>query len=194
MKRFNKLLKVERVKKNMSQEELGEALNLTKAAISKWEKGTTPSNQKIREIEELLELPIGYFDENYREDPCHSLHIYNYATSELIKTVEIVEIPERYANQENYMCVRIEDDSLNRNFKKGSFAVFNVLDSEINNKITLLKANDVITVRKIIDNQDFTMLMPDSYNEAYQPIVINKKIKTDLTVFGTLVWSCTRWE
>lgn len=53
-----------RKKNNMTQAELGDAVNVTYQAVSKWERGESlPDFDTISKISKLFQVPISYFDE-----------------------------------------------------------------------------------------------------------------------------------
>ncbi len=61
MENFSTLLKIERVKRNWSQEMLGAKLKVSKKAVSNWESGSEPNDIRKRQIENAMSLPIGFF-------------------------------------------------------------------------------------------------------------------------------------
>ncbi len=58
MKSIGEIIKAHRIEKNMSQEELGKKLFVTKQAVSKWENGKTlPDIETIRKLTDILSIP-----------------------------------------------------------------------------------------------------------------------------------------
>lgn len=58
MKSIGEIIRNHRLKNNMSQEELGKKLFVTKQAVSKWENGKTlPDIETIRKLTEILNIP-----------------------------------------------------------------------------------------------------------------------------------------
>lgn len=58
MKSIGEIIKTHRQNHNMSQEELGKKLFVTKQAVSKWENGKTlPDIETIRKLTEILNIP-----------------------------------------------------------------------------------------------------------------------------------------
>lgn len=59
---YGEKLKLARLEKGMTQQQLADLLETTKATVSRWERGVHEPNMKdITEISEILEKPIVYF-------------------------------------------------------------------------------------------------------------------------------------
>ncbi|MBE7087668.1 MAG: helix-turn-helix transcriptional regulator [Clostridiales bacterium] len=58
---FKERLKELRLEKNISQQELGKSLNMSKMAISHWEKGNSePSIEQLKVLAQIFDVTIDY--------------------------------------------------------------------------------------------------------------------------------------
>lgn len=61
MRKFGNVLKELRTKKHLTGEELGNALNVTKVAISNWENGNrTPDTEMLKKIANYFDVSLDY--------------------------------------------------------------------------------------------------------------------------------------
>lgn len=200
VKSFGNKLKVARVIKNLKQEEVASFLGITRQAVSKWEAGESrPAKPMRRKIEHLLDLEDLYLEDSYNEIEIsytsNVLPILGYATAGLLEEqfeqhLGYVTVPEKYSNQQKYLAVKVNGDSMNRYLPDGAVAVFEKHPAIVNNKIVLVAVNNETTIKKLHDFDSLIMLNPDSTNSNHKPIVIKKENESEIKIYGRLVYFC----
>ncbi len=195
MENFSTLLKIERVKRNWSQEMLGAKLKVSKKAVSNWESGSEPNDIRKRQIENAMSLPIGFFNSNFQELPQNSLSIVGYATAGLLEEqiqqdLGYVEVPKKFANPQRYMAVKVTGDSMNRVFEDETVTIFDKTVQNFQNKIILVEINNQTTIKRFNDYGNVIVLSPESYNPNHQNITIKKEDIESLKIYGKLVYYC----
>ncbi len=199
MESFGYKLKIERVKKRLTLEQLAQKLNVTRQAISMWEKNNRiPSDLMFRKIENVLKLPNGFFDADYQEMPENTIPVLGYATAGLLteqyeQDLGYLEVPKKYTDTLKYMCVKVSGDSMDKYLQDGSYAIFNKLASYYNNQIVLVEVNRETTIKRFTENGNHIILFPQSNNPEHLPIFVEKNKIEDFKIYGVLVYSCYEW-
>lgn len=69
-KKMGKRIREARMAKGFSQEDLGDALNLTRSSVSLWEKGrSVPEDHNLRGLASLLNVSVGYITKGEGKAP-----------------------------------------------------------------------------------------------------------------------------
>lgn len=197
MQTFGDKLRVARTIKKYSQEDIATFLDVTKQAVSLWEqKGIKPRKESRRKLETFLGLNKGELEDDYIENTyIPPLPILGYATAGLLEEqfeqhLGYVTVPEKYSNQQKYLAVKVNGDSMNRYLPDGAVAVFEKHPAIVNNKIVLVAVNNETTIKKLHDFDSLIMLNPDSTNSNHKPIVIKKENESEIKIYGRLVYFC----
>lgn len=133
------------------------------------------------------------------EIPKNSLPVLGYATAGLLEEqfeqhLGYVTVPEKYSNQQKYLAVKVNGDSMDKHLPDGCIALFNKQSDYYNNKIVLIQVGNETTIKRFIEQNEFILLLPESNNPEHQPIILNKEAIEDCLIYGTLAWYCVDIE
>src|ERR1700741_423848 len=69
-KKMGKRIREARIARGFSQEDLGDAMSLTRSSVSLWEKGRSiPEEHNLRSLAELLDVSVDYLTEGKGKAP-----------------------------------------------------------------------------------------------------------------------------
>lgn len=196
MTTFGQKLRMYRAEKNLQATELANILGVPKQTVSTWEKTISkPYAKRRREIEKILNFEPFYLDDDFVELPNNTLQIIGYATAGLLEEqyqqdLGYVEVPQKFANNEKYIAVKVSGDSMNRIFEDETITVFDRNTQTFQNKIVLAEVNNQTTIKRFYDYGNVIVLKPDSYNPNHQDIIIKKEEIETLKIYGRLVYYC----
>lgn len=192
---FGQKLKIERVKNNLTLQELANSLNVTRQAVSQWENNNRiPSDSIVKKIEEILKIPSGYLLNNEIENFNKNLQIIGHVTAggleiQYQENLGYIEIPEKFSNDNKFFALKIVGDSMDKVIPDGSIAIFERNVDFVKNKIVLAEVNGKTTVKLLeYPNDNSIMLSPQSSNMIYRPVVINKNDDVQVKIIGKLVY------
>ncbi len=203
-KAFGTALKKLRKERGMTQEELGEALNVQKSCISNYEKFfSMPDISRLLAIAEFFHVSdistlLGYVPKNVvnesgsdnRRVPIIYSADFNSDPFVPGNMVDEMILPNINLKSGDYFGFIIPDNSMSRSrIKKGDIALFRRQSVVSTGDVALIVTRNGDTViRKIyIINDDILSLQPDSEDNGYIPLTF-KLDSTDYKILGKLTY------
>ena len=194
-----------REEKGMTQEQLANALGVTRPAVTQWESGwSQPKISTIKEMAELFGVSINAIIEGGRQadaiakgfSPVPLLG--RIAAGDPIPMEEyddMREAPTKYkADDPNVFLLRIQGNSVNRIIKDGDFALISPKYREPNphDLFAVCVDGHDATVKHVRMLENGLELVPDSDDPTYRPQVFdwNEDATDEVTIIGKVVWWC----
>ncbi len=207
---FNKIFK----EGPFTQSEIAEKIGVSQSLVSSYLKGFKhPKFDKIVKIANLYDSPVSNFIDYADMNDLEAFHttavnligfpegqpVYGYATAGSLEHQEehilgYVKVPEKYANKDNYMAVKVSGDSMDKHLPDGAIAVFNLRSETLHNKIVLIIVDGKTTIKRLVEQKDYILLKPESTNSNHEPIILKKEEIEEGRVYGTLAWYCVDIE
>lgn len=209
---FSKLFSKRLAETGIKASDIAKKIGVTRQAVSDWKHGRTfPKDDFLNKLDEILDFKQERFkmdlfkNVEYNKDyfffdftdeiPKNSLPVLGYATAGLLEeqyqqNLGYVEVPQKFANNEKYMAVKVSGDSMNRVFEDETITVFDRNAQTFQNKIVLVEVNNQTTIKRFYDYGNVIVLKPDSYNSSHQDILIKKEEIETLKIYGRLVYYC----
>lgn len=198
-----------RLSKGMTMEELGKLVGVQKAAVQKWENGST-KNLKRSTIEKLSQIfdvspsfLMGMTDTNtvkgeYKKSDILKACFNNITmlpiagvvrAGEPILAADNIEgyfpVENSFIDKDkNYFFLRVKGDSMDLEFKEGSLLLIEKTTCLENGEIGVVMVNGYeATVKKVVKNSNMITLIPMSSNPTYVPQMIDLT-KQDVFIAG----------
>lgn len=209
---FSKLFSKRLAETGIKASDIAKRIGVTRQAVSDWKHGRTfPKDDFLNKLDEILDFKQERFkmdlfkNVEYNQDyfffdftdeiPKNSLPVLGYATAGLLEeqyqqNLGYVEVPQKFANNEKYIAVKVSGDSMNRVFEDETITVFDRNAQTFQNKIVLVEVNNQTTIKRFYDYGNVIVLKPDSYNPSHQDILIKKEEIETLKIYGRLVYYC----
>ena len=173
-----------RLKKNLTQIELSDKLNVTQATISKWEKGKSiPDIMTLKTLAEFFNVSIEYLlgqetsKLSTKETRIPVLgRIPAGIPIEMIEDVlDYEELkPEMLIGDKKYFALKVKGDSMMPKFQEGDVLIVRQQDDCENGAYAIVAVNgDDATFKKVIKRENGIILQP--LNTIYEPIIFDKK-------------------
>lgn len=168
-----------RKEKHMTKVELSQKTGINIGHLTHIEKGErNPSHKALRLLTSALEVPYQIlshlYDKPITEDSerCHMIdHLSYHKVLAIDSYSNFIECPSTASNAS--VALKIQDDAMEPNFKKGSYA-FLELNVPLNNKdIGLFEYNGELMVRQFMICKDKLILRAD--NKKYEDINLTEK-------------------
>lgn len=200
MATFSERLKQLRKEKNISLDGLAEALNTTKATLSRYENNLrVPNIDFIEQLAEFFEVSVDYIlgrtqrrasPTVYASDDIAELPILGVvrAGEPLYAEQNILgyfKIDKNIVKSGEHFCLKVTGDSMDlSSIKDGQLVLVRVQNEVENGEIALVMVDgEDATIKKFYKQGDIVTLMPHSSNPIYQPRVIDLK-KESAKVIG----------
>lgn len=210
---LNKYMKEQKVSASF----LAKYLGVTRQAVFNWQQGNNlPEDHHLHSLKNFFNLKstsqllssafLDIYNKNDNispsfvfdftdEIPKNSLPVLGYATAGLLEeqyqqNLGYVEVPQKFANNEKYIAVKVSGDSMNRIFEDETITVFDRNAQTFQNKVVLVEINNQTTIKRFYDYGNVIVLKPDSYNPSHQDIIIKKEEIETLKIYGRLVYYC----
>lgn len=200
-------IKEYRVRRNMPQIELAEALNTTPQTISRYEKGDRKTNQDILfQLAEIFGISINdffpplndsirYLDISPVKLPADTIKIpvLGYIKAGLPITaqeeiLDLVDIPKEWIKGGNeYFGLKIDGDSMYPEYFQDDIVIFKYTnDCESGNDVAVFINGYDATFKKLIKKDNGILLQP--YNNKYEPqFFSNEEVeKLPVTIIGVV--------
>lgn len=209
---FSKLFSKRLAETGIKASDIAKKIGVTRQAVSDWKHGRTfPKDDFLNKLDEILDFKQerfkmdlfknvednqDYFFFDFTDEiPKNSLPVLGYATAGLLEeqyqqNLGYVEVPQKFANNEKYIAVKVSGDSMNRIFEDETITVFDRNTQTFQNKIVLVEINNQTTIKRFYDYGNVIILKPDSYNPVHQDIIVKKEEIETLKIYGRLVYYC----
>lgn len=106
--KINEKIRSERIKSNLSQEMLAEALNVTRVTVSKWERGEVkPSITNIKKIERYFGIKL--VDGNFSKD-----NMLTIGTTHIIADFKLEEITSKFEENNPDIIINVRTDDADK--------------------------------------------------------------------------------
>ena len=204
MSKFAENLKTLRIEKNLTQYDLANKLNITKAAISNYENGRRfPDYETLELIADYFNVNIDFLmgreehpkvDKNIEFIPnmtTTKIKVYGSVPAGVpVTAIEdiqgTVDIPSHWLSSGyDYMGIVVKGDSMFPKYQEGDIVVIRVQPDCENGQDCVVYINgDEATLKKVIKNSDCIILQP--MNSEYAPIVVDYNSE-DFKILGVVV-------
>lgn len=208
---FGSRLKQLRIEYNLTQEELANALKISKGTIGMYEiDKRKPDTDMLKEIANFFKVSIDYLlcNTDFRESdlPKNAFTTDDYITVPMLGTIRAGEpiyteinvigyapVPRFMISSGEYFYLQVIGDSMNMdNIADGGFVLVRRQDAVENGETAVIIVDgDEATIKKFYKTDTTVTLMPKSSNPIHQPIIIDIK-KTPVKVIGKVVYSLTK--
>lgn len=197
-------IKMLRLQKGMSQEELGKKVGVQKAAINKYEKGIVVNLKRstIASLSSALDVtPIYLMGLDEEQLPSNAIPI-DLASQHRIPILgRIAAGLPLYAEQNiegytltdlnggaEYFALRVSGDSMNAaRIEDGDIIIVRRQEEVENGELAVVMVgDDDATVKRVYATNDTVTLMPQSTNSKHQPQIYDLK-KTKIRVLGKVI-------
>ena len=170
-----------RAAKGLSQEELGRVVGVQRAAVQKWESGTT-QNLKMETIKKLAEFfevsPASFIAEGAKEEPISETHIsvpvFGYIPAGIpMEAIEDIlgyeDIPSNWAKgNKSFFALKIKGDSMYPNYLDGDIVIFEKAETaETGKDVAVMINGSDATFKRLERRMDGITIRP--LNPSYPP-------------------------
>lgn len=199
MDKFPNRLKKLRREKGLNQNELAQALGLSKTAVSNYETGyAPPSSTNLRKIAAFFDVSIS---ELLGENPS-SMHeasiaaptdggLFVYATlSPGVSPVPLytLNLPPALIGEGNFFGLRITGDRMDRlSLTEGSIAIIRKQNFADDGDIAAVAVgSDPVFISRLYRTDDYITLVAESNSPSFHPTIVNPQSQ-NFTIFGKVV-------
>lgn len=191
---------------NLTMKELGEKVGRGESTVSMWisNKSTPPMGivQKLADLfgittdemiygtePELKEIKIKY-DDYFPLNYCTNLSAGS--PGELLEAEPdaVVYVPIKFQNRKKRLhAFQVNGTSMNNVIQDGSIVVAEEVPDTVLKEGTIVVAwlDGEATVKRLYPGDSQVMLMPDSSDKAYQPIIVNTE-EEQVYIIGRVIW------
>ena len=164
-------------------------LNISRASISGWKKGSKPRPENLILIAQYFNLPVSYFTEDTEKTPAPKRPgtkipvLGNVAAGTPITAIENVdyddpdaweEIPAHMAESGEYFALRLKGDSMEPRMQNGDVVIVHLQSDVDTGDVAIVRVNgDDATCKKIKKTPQGLILIP--LNPEYEPIFFTPK-------------------
>lgn len=198
-----------RVEKDMTQEQLAEALGVTRSAVTQWESGwSQPRMGKLEQLAELFNVPKSALiddDSNGRSLPRGAIipRKSKAAYAPLLGRVHagdpqdpdvvdgpMVELPESIAEAHpRAYFLEVEGDCMDRVYPEGCLILVDPDREPQNGSIAAVSIDGAdYVMRRLLRTSNTMVLAPESFNPEHEDIVITAASGKTVELAGTVVW------
>lgn len=204
----SKQIKKLRLEAGMTQAQLAEKVGVTRATVTQWESGwSQPRMGKVEALAEVFNVPVSFIvDET--PSPIRlpgampatgtptayvplrgKVHAGKWDEPEPLEET-LVAIPQHLvdADPQTYVCV-VEGDCMSRVYPEGCLIAVSPNSAPGNGSVAVVSIDygDAM-MRKLFRTSKTLVLSPDSYNDAYDDIVITAEQDHVIEFGGKVVW------
>ena len=187
-----------RLKKGLTQEELGKYIGVQKAAIKKYEKGEVENMKRssIKILSELFGVTASYLMclDGEKTDKLGNIVVsipvlgtvragYDYLAQE--NWIDTIELDKKTADTGDFFALKVKGDSMSPIFLEDDIVIIRKQNDCENNQVAVVIINgDEGTLKKVKKTEDGIILQP--FNPSYGPVMYtNKEIsEIPITIVG----------
>jgi len=198
-----------RVEKDMTQEQLAEALGVTRSAVTQWESGwSQPRMGKLEQLAELFNVPKSALID---DDPCRRIlpqgaiipikskpayapllgrvHAGDPRDPEMVDG-PMVELPESVAEAHpRAYFLEVEGDCMDKVYPEGCLILVDPDREPQNGSIAAVSIDGAdYVMRRLLRTSNTMVLAPESFNPSHEDIVITASSGKTVELAGTVVW------
>lgn len=205
---ISEMIKKLRESYHLSQDELGEKMNVSGKTIHSWEKGRTEPNMgKVQMLADFFGVSTDTMIYGYKNDNANRMDIIfndyfplkyasNLSAGSLDEILEsdpdsVVYVPIRFQSIKNHIyAFKVNGTSMNNIIADGSIVI---ADTDIDKNqikdgtIVVALVDGLATIKRLYQNSNQITLMPDSTDKSHKPIMIDPTITT-VTILGKVIW------
>ncbi len=205
---FGMRLKELRKEHNLTQEELGKKIGVTKSSMSLYEKGERePSKDSLMKMADIFGVSIDYLVGNTTQPSSEvsnsivadkSIPVYGeihagaptFADEHIIGRTRIPsEILDKYGLS-NIFSLQVRGDSMNKVVLPNYVAVFaKDIGIENGDVVAVLIDGEEAAIKRYRETSVAVIFEPDSFNPEYQPIVFQKNKPQAFRILGKYVYA-----
>jgi len=204
---FSRRLKRLRDRNGITMVELADAIGMSQATISEWEKGNKfPRAGALQQLANYFDVPMEYF---FKENsfpiaktvsirclPSIAASVHSYTDGIDCDEIEFIKLPAsflgKYAQDENLIAFKVIGESMNLLFPDSSpLVAIKIEQDEIKDgDIAVYCIDSEYAVRRYIKNeqQEVIVLSPESTNKNFYDCVVPYKTHNDFEIIAKVVW------
>lgn len=199
MSEFPDLLKKLRHEKGMNQNELAQALGVSKTAISNYETGyAPPSSNNLRKIasyfevslSELLgEKPVVMNEPSIAFSPNNDIPVYpSVSAAGMPLPLYSLNLPPAMLGEGSFFGLRVTGDRMDRlALTEGSIAIIRRQSFADDGDVAVASVgNDPAIISRFYRSGDYVTLVAESNSPGFHPVIVNP-LTQNLTIFGKVV-------
>lgn len=204
---FSRRLKRLRERNKVTMVELAEAIGMSQATISEWEKGNKfPRAGALQQLANYFDVPMEYF---FKENsfptvetitiPClPSISAASLSFLYDIKSdeIEFIKLPAsflgEYTKDKKMIAFKVREESMDLLFPEGSTIVAKKIgrDDLIDGDIAVYCFDNEYAVRRYrrIETQEVIVLSPVSTDKRFHDRIVPFKTEDDLEIIAKIIW------
>lgn len=196
-----------RLSKDMTMEELGKLVGVQKAAVQKWENGSTKNLKRstIAKLSQIFNVTPSYImgmdntiNWEYSRSDLFKMHLSDVVMLPVIGVVRAGEpilatenieghfpvLRSRISTDKKYFFLKVKGDSMNLEFNEGNLLLIEKTPCIENGEIGVVLVNGhEATVKKVVKSDNMITLIPMSSNPIHTPRMIDLT-KQEVQIIG----------
>lgn len=203
---FSKMLRELRQKRGLSQEELADAIGVTRISVYKWEKGQTlPTVDKAYALANALKtsvhelmgeeqlLPIEAVVPKGSSAFVPMLELGTIHAGEPIEPIGdevIVEVPLEVAkHHDGAFMLKVQGNCMNKRYPEGCHVLIDPhMEPTNGDAVAVMIDNENVLLRTYYKGNSALMLCADSYEDKYDDIIFDEDNYHEVTLVGVVCW------
>lgn len=189
--------------KQLTQNELGELLNVSNGTIAMWETGKRqPDLEMIVKISKLFETSVDNLLGNEKSNKVKGVKIpvlgripAGIPIEAIQEILDYEEIPEEMAKNGEYFALKVKGNSMSPEITDGEIAIVRKQDDADSGNICVVMVNgDEATLKRIKKSEQGLTLIPTNTIEFSPTFYTNKEIETlPVRILGKVVETRKTW-
>jgi len=204
---FSRRLKRLRGRNEVTMVELAEAIGMSQATISEWEKGNKfPRAGALQQLANFFDVPMDYFfkENSYPIAETISIPCFPGISSGVLSLtdgiecdeIEFIKLPASFLGEhskdENLIAFKVNGKSMDLLFPDGSpiVALKTGRDNLENGDIAVYCFENEYAVRRYrrIEQQEVIVLSPESTNKSFHDCIVPFKAENNLEIIAKIIW------
>ena len=182
-------IKIARIKRGLTQEELGNMIGVQKSAIAKYESGRVVNIKRttLQKIADVLDMnPSDLIFDDYttslsdsgtatvKRIPVLGRVVAGIPIDAIEEVLDWEEIPESLARTGEFFALQVKGDSMSPRIQEGDVLIVRQQNDADEGDIVIAQINgDTACVKRLLKQEDGIVLQ--SFNPAYSPMFFSKK-------------------